>query len=300
MAQGADRIRFDGEAVLISGAGRGIGRGHALLFAERGAHVVVNDVDHDVAIAVVTEIVAAGGEATAAAGDVVDDAEAIVGAALAVNGRLDALVNNAGIAHAKLFGKDGAADMQRLLRVHAVGTAALTAAAWDALVASRGRIVNTSSNAVIGLGYSSAYAAAKGAVLGFTRALAIDAAAVGVRVNAIMPMARTRMYELAGGQTGDEIDQMLSKHFPPEGIAPVVVYLASAGVPYNGQIIEISAGTTAFVHFAVTPYQPAATPEQARDVLAAAESAAEKTVTSNAEQLTEKISMSIAYGAMPD
>ena len=202
-------------------------------------------------------------------------------------------MNNAGIAYAAPFGRQGASDMERLLRVHAVGTAALTAAAWDALVASGGRVVNTTSNSVIGLGFSTAYAAAKGAVLGFTRSLAIDAAAVGVRVNAVMPMARTRMYELAGGETGNEIDHMLTKHFPPERIAPVVVFLASSTVPYNGQIVEISAGTTAFVHFAVTPYMRAATPEEARDVLAATESAEVKIVPSNEAQLTEKIALSV-------
>jgi NAD(P)-dependent dehydrogenase (short-subunit alcohol dehydrogenase family) len=289
----ADRIRFDGEVVLISGAGRGIGRAHALLFAERGAHVVVNDVDRDVAEAVVDEIVAMGATATAAPGDVVDDADTIVATALGARGRLDVLVNNAGIAYAARFGKQGASDMDRLLRVHAVGTAALTAAAWEALIASRGRVVNTTSNSVIGLGFSTAYAAAKGAVLGFTRALAMDAEVVGVRVNAVMPMARTRMYELAGGETGNEIDQMLTKYFPPEGIAPAVVFLASSAVPYNGQIIEISGGTTAFVQFAVTPYMRAATPEEVRDVLAATESAEVKIVSSNEAQLTEKIAMSL-------
>ena len=147
----SEPIRFDGQVVLVSGAGRGIGRSHAHLFAERGAHVVVNDVDEDVAQVVVDEIRSSGGRATAAAGDVVDDATAIVGVALGVNGRLDALVNNAGIAHIAPFGTEGAADVERLLRVHAVGTAALTAAAWDALIASRGRVVNTTSNSVMGL-----------------------------------------------------------------------------------------------------------------------------------------------------
>ena len=97
-------IRFDGQIVLVSGAGRGIGRSHALLFADRGAHVVVNDVDREVAERVATEITRAGGAASAAPGDVLDDADEIVHRALDVAGRLDALVNNAGIALDSPFG----------------------------------------------------------------------------------------------------------------------------------------------------------------------------------------------------
>ena len=134
---------------------------------------------------------------------------------------------------------------------------------------AQGRIVNTTSNSVMGLLHATAYAAAKGAILGFTRSLGLDAAEVGVRVNAIMPMARTRMYELAGGQVGSAQDQFMTEHFPPEAIAPTVVFLASDSVPFNGQVIETSGGTTAHVHFVVTPYLPATTPEEARVSLAA-------------------------------
>jgi len=268
-ATGADTIRFDDQVVLVSGGGRGIGRAHSLLLAERGAHVVVNDLDRDVADEVVQEIVTAGGQATAAPGDVVDDAGAILATALQPLGRLDALVNNAGIAWDKPFGANAVSETERLLRVHTLGTVALTAAAWNALIASRGRIVNTTSNSVMGLLHATAYAAAKGAILGFTRSLGLEAAEVGVRVNAIMPMARTRMYELAGGDVGSAQDLFMTEHFPPEAIAPTVVFLASDGVPYNGQVIETSGGTTAHVHFVVTPYLPATTPEEARESLAA-------------------------------
>jgi NAD(P)-dependent dehydrogenase (short-subunit alcohol dehydrogenase family) len=267
-ARGPDTIRFDDQVVLVSGGGRGIGRAHSLLLAERGARVVVNDLDREVADEVVEDIVAAGGQATAAPGDVVDDARTIVATALEAGGRLDALVNNAGIAWDEPFTADAVSETELLLRVHALGTVALTAAAWSALVASRGRVVNTTSNAVMGLLHATAYAAAKGAILGFTRSLALEAAEVGVRVNAIMPMARTRMYELAGGEVGSAQDLFMTEHFPPEAIAPTVVFLASDSVPFNGQVIESSGGTTAHVHFAVTPYLPATTPEDARASLA--------------------------------
>jgi NAD(P)-dependent dehydrogenase (short-subunit alcohol dehydrogenase family) len=267
-ARGPDTIRFDDQVVLVSGGGRGIGRAHSLLLAERGARVVVNDLDREVADEVVEDIVAAGGQATAAPGDVVDDARTIVATALEAGGRLDALVNNAGIAWDEPFTADAVSETELLLRVHALGTVALTAAAWSALVASRGRVVNTTSNAVMGLLHATAYAAAKGAILGFTRSLALEAAEAGVWVNAIMPMARTRMYELAGGEVGSAQDLFMTEHFPPEAIAPTVVFLASDSVPFNGRVIESSGGTTAHVHFAVTPYLPATTPEDARASLA--------------------------------
>lgn len=264
----AGEIRFDGQVVVVTGGGRGIGRGHCLLFAERGAHVVVNDVDADVAQEVVDEIAAAGGTATAAPGDVVDDAAAIIATALGHRGRIDALVNNAGIALDKPFGPDAVAETERLLRVHALGTVAMTVAAWDALNATRGRIVNTTSNSVIGLANASAYAAAKGAVLGFTRSLALEPGAADLRVNAVMPMARTRMFEIAGGEVGSDIDQWMTANFPPEAIAPGVVYLASDEVPFTGQVIECSGWSAAHVFFATTPYEGATTPEAVRDGLA--------------------------------
>jgi NAD(P)-dependent dehydrogenase (short-subunit alcohol dehydrogenase family) len=255
-----ETISFEGQVVLVSGAGRGIGRAHALLLAERGAHVIVNDIDPDVADSVVAEITATGARATAAPGDVVDDADDIVGVALDAGGRLDALVNNAGIVRDKAFGSDAVEEMQRLLRVHALGTVALTVSAWSGLVASRGRIVNTTSGAVIGLRHATAYAAAKGAILGFTRSLALEAVDVGIRVNAVMPMARTRMYEQAGGEVGSAEDQFMSEHLPPAAIAPTVVFLASDAVPYNGKVIESSGATTAYVEFGTT--------EEVRDSLA--------------------------------
>ena len=294
----ADSVRFDGQVVLVSGGGRGIGRCHSILFAERGAHVIVNDVDRDVAEAVAGEITAAGGRATAAPGDVVDDARAIVAVGLDAGGRLDALVNNAGIASDKAFNPNAVEELQLLLRVHTIGTVALTVAAWDALIATKGRIVNTTSTAVVGLMHATAYAAAKGAVLGFTRSLAIEAAEVNVRVNAVMPMARTRMYEIAGGDVGSEQDVWMQHNFPPELIAPTVVFLASDQAPYNGQVVETSGGTTAHVLFTVTPYLPACSPEQARDSLAA--SSGHLTVINELnDMLNVKMSMgSFDHGAM--
>jgi NAD(P)-dependent dehydrogenase (short-subunit alcohol dehydrogenase family) len=261
-----------------------------LLFAERGAHVIVNDVDSGAANEVTAEVVASGARATAAPGDVVDDADVIVRTALDAGGRLDALVNNAGVAWDRPISADAVAETQRLLHVHAVGTVALTVAAWPALIASQGRIVNTTSGAVIGLRHATAYAAAKGAILGFTRSLAFEAMDVGIRVNAIMPMARTRMYEHAGGQLGSAEEVFMTEHLPPAAIAPTVVFLASDAVPCTGQVIETSGGTMAYVHFATTPYRPATRPEEVRDSLVS--SSGDLTVVNElAEMVSAKLSM---------
>jgi NAD(P)-dependent dehydrogenase (short-subunit alcohol dehydrogenase family) len=225
-------------------------------------------------------------------GDVVDDADAIIRVALECGGRLDALVNNAGIAWDRPFGPDSVRETERLLRVHALGTVAMTVSAWPALVEYCGRVVNTTSGAAIGLRYATAYAAAKGAILGFTRALALEAIDAGIRVNAVMPMARTRMYEHAGGHIGSAGDQYMTEHLPAEAIAPTVVFLASDGVPFNGQVIECSGGTTAHVHFALTPYHSARSPEEARASLVA--SGGDLTIVDDLAQiLTAKLSMQL-------
>ena len=158
-------------------------------------------------------------------------------------------------------------ETEQMMRVHTLGTVAMTAAAWEPLIA-RGR---TDCQHYVELGHgipaATAYAAAKGAVLGFTRSLGLEADEVGVRVNTVMPMA-DRMLELAGGEVGSAQDRFMAAPFPPEVIAPTVVFLACDAVPYNGQVIEASGGTTAHVQFVVTPYLPATTPEEARDSLA--------------------------------
>jgi NAD(P)-dependent dehydrogenase (short-subunit alcohol dehydrogenase family) len=267
MAGGTEQIRFDDQVVVISGAGRGLGRCHALLFAERGAHVVVNDVDADAAQEVVGEIAAAGGSAKAAVGSVLDSADNVVALALNSWGRIDVLINNAGVARCAPFSAREAELFEQILGVHVLGAAKLTGAAWDSLIASGGRVVNTTSAAVLGLLHHSAYAAAKGALLGFTRALALESAPLGVRVNAVMPMARTRMYELAGGVTGSEEDLMLTDLFPPEKVSPVVVYLGGRDVPLNGELLEISAGTVSRIVFAMTEPAPADSPEAVSNAL---------------------------------
>ena len=199
-------LRFDGRRVIVTGGGRGFGRQHALLLAKRGAKVVVADYgvevdgsgsDPSVAEAVVKEIEADGGEAVACFANVADenDAQKIVDTAIEAFGGVDVLVNNAGIWDGDWF--DGVPNEQfrRMVEFHYLGTVYTTRAAWPHLKeAEKGSIVCTASEAIIGnIPKNADYAAAKGAVFSFSRALALNAKQFGLRVNAIAPRGDTRM-----------------------------------------------------------------------------------------------------------
>ena len=202
-----NELRFDGRTVIVTGAGRGVGRSHALSFAQRGARVVVADLggeldgsgsSHGPADEVVTEITSAGGEAVACYASVAEEAGAasIIAAAMDNFGQIDVVVNNAGIASPLDWIENlTPADYRRMVEVHHLGTVYVTKAAWPHLVAGGyGRIVNTTSEGLLGMvPKNSSYGSAKGAVLGFTRAVAIDASRYGIQVNAVIPRAQTRM-----------------------------------------------------------------------------------------------------------
>jgi NAD(P)-dependent dehydrogenase (short-subunit alcohol dehydrogenase family) len=249
-------LRFDGEVVVVTGAGRGLGRSHAVLLASRGARVVVNDlgcgpldssgpVEAGVAQAVVDEIGRAGGEAIASDGDVTSDADAIVAAALDTWGRVDVVVNNAGVVGAGHFPTRDRVHFDAMLRVHALGTVNMTRAAWPHLARVGGRVVNTTSGAVVGLPEQTDYAAAKGAVLAFTRAAAIDGRRDGVRVNAVMPVAQTRMWTATQHEYDDTAvtdTSEMARAFPPEAVSPIVLWLAHGSVPFTGEVFEAAGG----------------------------------------------------------
>ena len=255
-----DELRFDGRAAIVTGAGRGVGRCHALALAARGAKVVVADLGGALegggssaqpAEEVVSEITAAGGEAVACHASVADEAEAasIVQTALDAFGRLDVVVNNAGIAAPDWFEDTPLDRFRRMVEVHYLGTVFVSHAAWPHLVeAGYGRIVNTCSEANLGfVPKSAAYAGAKGAVLGFTRALALEAPRHGIRVNAVAPRAQTRLsgpevmahtYDVPVEmfQGGGTLDQ-----FAPELVSPAAVYLAHDTCELDGEVL-ISGG----------------------------------------------------------
>jgi NAD(P)-dependent dehydrogenase (short-subunit alcohol dehydrogenase family) len=239
-----------GRVVIVTGAGRGIGRAHVRALANHGARVVVNDAGVAVdgtgpstspADAVVDEVSRAGGHAVASHADVRSDAGTIVATALDRFGRLDAVVNNAGILRSGLLLRTTPDDWRAVFDVHLVGTLAMTQAAaehWRS-EAKAGRrpdasVVNTSSTAgLFGFVGEPAYSAAKAGVVGFTLTAAAELGRYGVRVNAIAPAAATRLTAWAGDQPGTE----------PELVSPLVVWLcAPASAAVTARVFEVGGG----------------------------------------------------------
>jgi NAD(P)-dependent dehydrogenase (short-subunit alcohol dehydrogenase family) len=241
-----------GKAAVVTGAGRGIGRGEALLLAAEGARVVVNDVDGPEAMAVVDEITAAGGTAIANTDDVSDwaGAEALVGTAVDRFGQLDVLVNNAGFLRDGMSFNLAEQDWEAVTSVHLDGHFApshFAAAHWRARSKSgetvAGRIVNTTSEAgLFGQAGQSNYAAAKAGIAGLTITLARELHRYGVTVNAIAPRARTRMTEAVLGDMTVAPDGGFDE-WHPDNIAPVVAWLASDGAAaVSGQVFVAFGG----------------------------------------------------------
>jgi NAD(P)-dependent dehydrogenase (short-subunit alcohol dehydrogenase family) len=225
---------LENKVTVITGAGNGIGRATALLFAREGAKVVVNDLgggragggaDHSAADAVVAEIRKAGGTAEASYDDVATKAgaQAIVGKALSAFGRVDVMLNNAGILRDKTLLKLELADWQAVLDVHLTGTFLCTQAAAEQMKAQgSGSIINTSSvSGMLGNFGQANYASAKAGVYGLTRTASIELQRYGVRVNAVAPIAKTRLTEDL--PMFEKIEDTLS----PEHVAPAHLFLAS-------------------------------------------------------------------------
>jgi len=190
-------MSVEGRVAIITGAGGGLGRQHALFLARRGARVVVNDLSQEVADRVVAEITAAGGEAIACVGSVTDEAAiaAMVGRTIAAWSRVDILVNNAGILRDKSFAKMTLDDFRLVVDVHLMGAVICTKAVWDVMREQRyGRILmTTSSSGLYGNFGQANYGAAKMALVGLMNVLAIEGEKYGIRVNALAPTAATQM-----------------------------------------------------------------------------------------------------------
>lgn len=237
-------FRLDGRVAVVTGAGAGLGRSHALLLASQGAKVVVNDLPSkgkgpSPAELVVSEIIAAGGDAIAAHGSVVDEGavSAMVRAAVEKFGRLDILVNNAGILRDKSFAKLDPADFELVLKVHLYGTLLCTRAAWPIMLAQKyGRIVFTTSVAGLAGGFGqSNYGTAKMGMLGLMNCLALEGAKHNVLTNSIMPAATT-------GMTESVIGEQLARLLKPELVSPAVAWLASERCTQAGLIISGGGG----------------------------------------------------------
>jgi NAD(P)-dependent dehydrogenase (short-subunit alcohol dehydrogenase family) len=239
-------IRLDGQVAIVTGAGGGLGREHALALAARGARVVVNDLgaardgsggSATAAEAVVAEIEAAGGEAMANAASVADAAavEAMVAEVMARWGRIDILVNNAGILRDKSFAKMELADFQLVMDVHLMGAVHCTKAVWEIMrTQNYGRIVmTTSSSGLFGNFGQANYGAAKMALVGLMQTLAIEGAKNDIRVNALAPTAHTRMTE--------DLQGLPLEALGPELVTPGLLYLVSRDAPTRA-ILAAGAG----------------------------------------------------------
>ncbi|MFV0478432.1 MAG: SDR family NAD(P)-dependent oxidoreductase [Parahaliea sp.] len=240
-------IRYDGKVAIVTGAGQGLGRCHAIELAKRGAKVVVNDLggskegsgsSSETALSVVAEIEAAGGEAVANGANVAryEDVETMVKQAIDKWGRIDILVNNAGILRDKSFSKGSLDDFRTVLEVHLMGTINCIKACWDIMREQEyGRIVVTSSSSgLYGNFGQTNYGAAKMGVVGAMNTLVQEGAKYNIHINALAPTAGTRMTE---GLIPEQAFALLM----PETVTPAVLYLVSEQAP-NRTILCAGAG----------------------------------------------------------
>ena len=250
-------LGFDGKVAVITGAGGGLGRSHALELAKRGALIVVNDLggsvdgtgeDASAAQKVVDEITAAGGEAVANHDSVAtpEGGKAIVQTAIDAFGRVDIVINNAGILRDKSFHNMTPDLVDAVLDVHLRGAFNVSQPAYVHMREQKyGRIVSTASAAGIFGNFGQAnYGAAKMGLVGFTRVLAVEGAKNNIKANAIAPVAKSRMTE---DLMGDLVDR-----FGPEYVSPLVAWLAHADVPVTGEAYSVGAGHVARIFIGVT------------------------------------------------
>ncbi len=276
-------VRFDGRTAIVTGAGGGLGRSHALLLASRGASVVVNDLggtvdgrgsDESAAAKVVQEIEATGGRAVASfhGVDTAEGAAEIVRTAIEAFGRLDVVINNAGILRDVSFAKMSLEDWEAVMRVHLDGTMFVSRAAWPHMrQAGYGRIVNTTSAAGLYGNFGQAnYAAAKMGIVGLTKTLAQEGKKYDIRANVIAPVAKSRMTETI-------LDAATLEKLEPRLVSPLVAYLASDRCADSGQVYAVGGGYvsrvavvegqgTFFAGAELTPEQIAASWEQINDL----------------------------------
>jgi NAD(P)-dependent dehydrogenase (short-subunit alcohol dehydrogenase family) len=262
-------LRFDGQVAVVTGAGRGLGREYALLLASRGARVVVNDLGGSVtgdgsgrgaAEATAEEITRTSGQAVADTHSVAtaDGGQAIIDTALNTWGRVDIVVNNAGTVSDAPFDAMTEDKLDPLLDVHLKGAFFVTRPAWIAMRDNGyGRIVNTCSAAgLLGAERMSNYGAAKTGIVGLTRVLAAESVGLDIKINAVAPIAATRMldYSLRGvavlddpaaAAAAEEVMRPFLDRLDPALVAPVVAFLAHTDCPVSGEIYTVGAGHVA-------------------------------------------------------
>ena len=240
--------RLEGRTAIVTGAGGGLGRSHALLLARLGAQIVVNDVDAGAAERVAADIRAGGGEAIGVAASVTDEAAvaAMLERTMATWGRVDILVNNAGILRDRSFAKMDLADFRLVVDVHLMGAAICSKAVWDIMREQRyGRIVmTTSSSGLYGNFGQANYGAAKMALVGLMQTLSLEGERYGVRVNCLAPTAATQMTE--GVLSGDALAGLA-----PELVSPGLLALVGPDAPTRA-ILCAGGGHFAQAHVTLT------------------------------------------------
>ncbi len=279
-----ERISLEGKVAVVTGAGRGLGQAYVELLAERGARVVVNDLGTDVSgfgeDSTIAEEVAGlirsrGGEAIANNSDVStpEGGGDLIATTIEHFGRIDLLVNNAGICGSQLFEDATLDDFDHYWRVHLGGPVNTVKAAWPHMVAQRyGKIILTTSvSGLFGLRGQATYAAAKCAVIGLMRILAIEGAEHGILVNTISPGAYTRMWLAA---TPDPAQRDDEASMPVEAVAPAIIWLASDGCSETNCIYNVGAGGIQRIAIVWGPgfYDADLTPESIADNYAKVES----------------------------
>jgi len=250
-------VRFDNRVAIVTGAGGGLGRAYALDLAKRGAKVVVNDLGgardgtghSDAALKVVEEIEAAGGTAMADGGSVTDYDQMVemVARAKETWGRVDVLINNAGVLRDKSFAKMTPADFEFVIDVHLIGTTNATRAVWETMrEQAYGRVLMTASSTGLYGNFGQAnYGAAKLGIAGLAKTLHLEGAKYDIRVNTLAPTAGTRMTE-------DLFPEQAFEAFAPEKVAPAALFLVSEDAPSNA-IVGAGAGVFQSAYVTLTP-----------------------------------------------
>ena len=294
-------IDFTDRVAIITGAGGGLGRAYALALVERGAKVVVNDLGGDVhgeggtasaAQLVVVEITAAGGQAMVDGSDITDEAavQKMVTGVIDTWGRIDILINNAGILRDKSFAKMEIADFRKVVEVHIMGSVHCTKAVWPHMAdAGYGRILMTTSTSGIYGNFGQAnYAAAKSGLVGLMNVLAIEGAKKNIKVNAIAPTAATRMTE-------DLLPQQVLDIMGPETIAPGALFMVSDDAPTK---TILGAGAGVFAVSQMVESRGVYLPEGARTPEVVAERWSEIADVNDANPLESAFEQTSKYAAL--